>query len=231
MVKNETRIAIIPARGGSKRIPRKNLRPFAGMKMIEWPIRSLLETELFDSVFVSTEDSEIAEVAEHCGAAVLHRSEALADDLTPSTAVLQDALLQLPEEEGNIWVYMVYPTTPADREIISDFVHFTESKAAGFTVSVSRIATPMQRALRMNRETGLSLVRPRYAQTRTQDLEPLYLDAGKLYGGRKLDWLRTDSPLLDCPRGFELPDWLSVDMDTIEDWELAEYKFNRRFED
>lgn len=219
----------IPARGGSKRIPKKNIRSFLGQPMIEWPVRACLETGLFDSVFVSTDDVDIAHLASKSGAEILKRRKSLSDDFTHTTAVLQDAIKEMTWLDDNTWIYKIYPTTPATADVISDFVNFTEIEDEGFSISVSRAQVPVQRSLIMGPGGQITFREPEFALARTQDLEPVYLDSGKLYGGRKSEWLETDTPLLSQARGYQLPDWLSVDLDTQEDWELAEYKFKRRF--
>lgn len=227
--RSASRFAFIPARGGSKRIPRKNLKKFAGQPIIYWPIRAALDSLLFRSVIVSTDDSEIARTAASFGAEVIFRDAKLADDFTHTTAVLQDAIAQVIDPKDNPWVYKIYPTTPATSQELVDFVAFAEIESCGLSVSVAKSRNPVQRALVMNPGNVLRFREPEYALTRTQDLEPVYFDAGKMYGGRKSDWLETETPLLSSARGFELPDWLSVDLDTVEDWELAEYKFSRKF--
>lgn len=223
------RISFIPARGGSKRIPQKNVREFLGRPMIEWPIRACLDSRLFDSVIVSTDDVEINQLALKLGAKVLMRDANLADDFTHTTAVLKDAIPRIISLHDNPWIYKIYPTSPVSVQNIKEFVNFTEMKESGFSISVSRASLPIQRALTMGSDWILRFREPEFALTRTQDLDPVFFDAGKLYGGRKTDWQETNTPLLSSARGFEMPEWLSVDLDTIEDWELAEYKFRRKF--
>jgi pseudaminic acid cytidylyltransferase len=225
----EKRIAVIPARGGSKRIPKKNIKEFLGKPMISWPINALKESGLFGSIFVSTDDPKITELSLSLGATCLDRNTSLSDDFTHTTSVLKDCIRQVIDPDDNPWVYKIYPTTPVSPQEILDFVNFTELEPSGLSVTVARSRDPVQRALILNLENILSFREPAFALTRTQDLEPTYFDAGKMYGGRKSDWLETETPLLSSARGFELPDWLSVDLDTLEDWEFAEYKFRRKF--
>lgn len=225
----DARIAVIPARGGSKRIPRKNLKDFLGEPMISWPIKALVKTNLFNAIFVSTDDPEIAELSSALGATALQRDPSLSDDFSHTTDVLKDAVSKAIPDSQDPWVYKIYPTTPATYKEIAEFVAFTESRDRGLTVSVSRSSVPIQRALVRNSLDFLEFREPEFAITRSQDLEPTFFDAGKFYGGRKSDWLGTETPLLSSARGFELPDWLAVDLDTLEDWELAEYKVRKRF--
>lgn len=197
--------------------------------MISWPIRAAIDSQAFRSVVVSTDDSEIAEISSSFGAEVIFRDAELSDDFTHTTSVLKDCIRQVIEPQDNPWVYKIYATTPASPQELLDFVNFTELETFGLSVSVARSRNPVQRALVRNPGDVLRFREPEYALTRTQDLEPVYFDAGKMYGGRKSDWLETETPLLNFARGFELPDWLSVDLDTVEDWAFAEYKFKRKF--
>lgn len=197
--------------------------------MISWPIRAAIESQAFRSVVVSTDDSEIAEISSSFGAEVIFRDAELSDDFTHTTSVLKDCIRKVIDPVDNPWVYKIYPTTPASPQQVLAFVNFTELEPSGLSVTVARSKNPVQRALTLNHGSLLRFREPEFAQTRTQDLEPTYFDAGKMYGGRKSDWLETETPLLSSARGFELPDWLSVDLDTLEDWEFAEYKFKRKF--
>jgi len=230
LVKSAPRVAVLPARGGSKRILRKNLKSFLDQPMLTWPINALRASGLFDLILVSTDDSEIAELADNLGAKAIGRVASLADDYTHTTAVLKSVITNLEEFGlGDAWVYKVYPTSPLTSDIVAEFVAFAESQSSGFSISVFKSPVPTQRALLKFDGDTLRFREPGFSLARTQDLYPTYFDAGKMYGGRKSDWLETQTPLLSSPRGFELPEWLSVDMDTVEDWELAEYKFRRKF--
>lgn len=218
-----TRVAVIPARGGSKRIPRKNIRDFLGKPMISWPLEALKESGLFQNLVVSTDDREIANLAESYGARIHKRDAELADDFSSTgevlTAVLRD-LLQ--GDQSDPWIYKIYPTAPISASDLLAFVNFTESSSSGLTVGVKRSRLPVQRALRLTTEQELIFREPEFAKTRSQDLEPLFFDAGKMYSGRKSDWLSRSWGYVDSFRGFSLPEWLAVDVDTEEDWLLAE---------
>jgi pseudaminic acid cytidylyltransferase len=220
---------VLPARSGSKRIPGKNIRPFCGEPMISWPIKALRDSGLFDATYVSTDDVAISELADKLGAKSIVRPHHLADDFTDTTSVIKSVIHQVLDAEGDPWVYKIYPTSPLRPEIIADFVMFAESTYSGFSVSVTPSHVPIQRALELSDQGVLSFREPLNAMTRTQDLQTFFFDAGKLYAGRKSDWLEAATPLLGSAKGFLLPDWLSVDMDTVEDWELAEFKFRREF--
>jgi pseudaminic acid cytidylyltransferase len=223
------RVAVIPARGGSKRIPGKNVKEFLGRPVLTWPLKAVLDSNLFDRVIVSTDDSQIGDIANDFGAQVVKRPASLADDFSNTTEVLKSVIHEAIESEVNPWIYKIYPTSPLISSVIEDFIMFAEETSCGFALSIAKSPVPIQRALRLLHRQILEFREPEYALTRTQDLEPTFFDAGKMYAGRKSDWLACDAPLLSSARGFELPDWLSVDMDTLEDWELAEYKFKRHF--
>ena len=223
------RIAVLPARGGSKRLPRKNVKLFLGRPMITWPLRALNESGLFQQVIVSTDDPETGAIASSFGALAFDRDRTLSDDFSTTTQVVQAVINDYISKDINPWIYKIYPTSPVNAETVTNFVNFSEMVEEGFSVSVAQTRIPTQRALRMLDDATMEFREPEYALSRTQDLEPTYFDAGKMYAGRKHEWLHTESPLLSSARGFELPDWLSVDLDTVEDWELAEYKFRRKF--
>ncbi|QKJ25046.1 pseudaminic acid cytidylyltransferase [Aquiluna borgnonia] len=220
----DQRYAVIPARGGSKRIPKKNHKDFLGKPMITWPIEALKISGLFTDIFVSTDDKTIANLSRDLGATVLTRDPNLADDFTNTTEVMQHVIAKTFSSASNPWIYKIYPTSPINSVVVREFVKFTESEDFGFSVSVMKAGLPVQRALRMSSSGRLNFREIENALRRTQDLEAMYFDAGKLYGGRRAGWLETTSPLLSSPRGFVLPDWLSFDLDVPEDWEMAEFK-------
>lgn len=230
MVSNPKRLGIIPARGGSKRIPRKNIKNFAGEPSLTRIVKALFGTELFDRVLISTEDDEIAALGKELGAEVVKRSRNLADDFVTTTTVMKDLLGNLHLKAPDPWVYMFYATSPTTSKVVGEFVKFTESEPNGFAITVAKSSHPVQRAMEFDDTGRLTFREPTFAKHRTQDLEPAFFDAGKFYGAKKSDWLNVEIPLLSSPRGFVVPEWMSIDMDTIEDWEIAEYKFRREFE-
>jgi len=217
------RLAIIPARGGSKRIPRKNVRPFAGKPMIGYAIATALASGLFRDVVVSTDDDEIAAVARELGASVpFKRPDQLADDHTPTVPVIAHALeayaalAGAPDE-----VCCIYPGVPfLEVEDLRQALALLE-RGADYAFPVAQFMSPVQRALSRGPDGSTRPFFPEYAATRTQDLEPAYHDAGQFYWGQRSAWLARLNIHLHG-RTIVLPAWRVVDIDTPEDWERAE---------
>ncbi|MXS19952.1 pseudaminic acid cytidylyltransferase [Pseudomonas oryzihabitans] len=221
-----TAIAIIPARGGSKRIPHKNIKAFHGRPMIAYSIQAALESGLFARVVVSTDDTEIAEAARGCGAEVpFLRPAALADDHAGTVGVIQHAVGVL-REQGEDFAYAccLYATAPfvtlADLARGLELLENHPDKAYAFTVT--DYASPVQRALRLRPEGGVESLYPEFHETRSQDLEPAFHDAGQFYWGRTEAWAQ-GAPL-HAPHSLpvRLPRHRVQDIDTLEDWQRAE---------
>lgn len=219
------RLAIIPARGGSKRIPRKNVKPFAGQPMIVYAIAAAQASGLFDKVIVSTDDPEIREVAEAAGAELpFARPAELADDHTPTVPVIQHAIRACIELEWPVeWACCIYPGVPFIRtgDLIEAFDLLQAGGGEGYVFPVTSFASPIQRALRMGDGAVVSPFHPEYVATRTQDLEPAFYDAGQFYWGAARTWLEGKN-IHANGRGVVLPEWRVVDIDTVADWERAE---------
>ena len=221
------KIAIIPARGGSKRIPRKNVKHFAGEPMISYAIRAAIESELFDHVVVSTDDAEIAEIARGYGAETpFQRPIELSDDRTPTVPVIRHAI----EHCGNIgWkfdmVCCIYPCVPliAGKDIKKSLELLNNSDAQ-FCFPVGEYPSPIQRALRMNSSRVISGFYPEFELSRSQDLEAAYFDAGQFYWGATNSWATNDRVQSNSV-GYVIPTWRTVDIDTSDDWQRAELIF------
>ncbi|MBM5570884.1 MULTISPECIES: pseudaminic acid cytidylyltransferase [Deefgea] len=220
------RVAIIPARGGSKRIPRKNIRDFCGAPIISYPIKLALTCGLFEKVIVSTDDEEIASIAIQYGAVVpFLRPARLADDFTGTDEVVAHALSELhlanfyPEE-----VCCIYPTTPLlTPEVVRDS-HALLTKNVGLVMTGTTFPSPIQRAFLYSNEFGARSFFPEHAMSRTQDLEKSWYDAGQLY------WARPDYFLGRLPIGsrveiFPLTRLQSQDIDTSDDWLFSEHLY------
>jgi N-acylneuraminate cytidylyltransferase len=222
------RIAVIPARGGSKRIPRKNIRPFCGRPIIAYSIEAAQASGLFDEIIVSTDDSEIAEVARQFGAtAPFVRPKEIADDHTGTAAVVKHAVTWFIERGDDIThVCCIYATAPLIQARFLREAHdaLTGSDAA-FAFSVTSYAFPIQRALRMTPAGRVDPFHPEHRLTRSQDLEPAYHDAGQFYWGTAAAFLEDIPIFSDRSVGIVLPRHLVQDIDTVEDWEQAEYMF------
>lgn len=222
------RIAVIPARGGSKRIPRKNIHPFCGKPIIAYSIEAAQASGLFDEIIVSTDDEEIAEVARQIGAKVpFVRPKEISDDHTGTNAVVKHAIAWLIERGNDVThACCIYATAPLiqARYLREAHAALTGSDAA-FAFSVTSYAFPIQRALRMTSAGRVDALHPEHRMTRSQDLEPAYHDAGQFYWGTVAAFLEDVPVFSERSIGIVLPRHLVQDIDTIEDWEQAEYMF------
>jgi N-acylneuraminate cytidylyltransferase len=218
-------VAIIPARGGSKRIPRKNLLPFDGVPMIVRSIRTALDSGLFEQVVVSTDDAEIAELALAHGAQVpFLRPAELADDFTGTAAVIVHALQQLPAFDYACCVYATAPLLQA-RFLREGFELLQQHPQRSFAFSVCSFGFPVQRALTLDGQGALTALYPEFRQTRSQDLPEAFQDAGQFYWGRSEAWLRGDVLYSSASLPVILPRHLVQDIDTLQDWKRAEYLY------
>lgn len=218
-------VAIIPARGGSKRIPRKNLALFDGVPMIVRSIRTALDSGLFEQVVVSTDDAEIADVARAHGAQVpFLRPAELADDFTGTAAVIVHALQQLPSFDYACCVYATAPLLQA-RYLREGFELLEQHPDQSFAFSVCTFGFPVQRALTLDGRGALTALYPEFRNTRSQDLPEAFQDAGQFYWGRRDAWLRGEVVYSSASLPVILPRHLVQDIDTPEDWKRAEYLY------
>jgi len=218
-------VAIIPARGGSKRIARKNLKPFDGVPIIVRSIRTALESGLFERVVVSTDDEEIARVARAHGADVpFLRPAELADDFTGTAAVIVHALQQLPGFDYACCVYATAPLLQA-RYLRQGFDLLEQRADKSFAFSVSSFGFPVQRALTLDGQGALTALYPEFRNTRSQDLPEAFQDAGQFYWGRSEAWLRGEVLFSPASLPVIVPRHLVQDIDTPEDWTRAEYLY------
>ncbi len=222
------KLAIIPARGGSKRIPRKNIRPFHGKPIIAWSIEAALATGLFDRVIVSTDDDEIAEVARAHGAETpFLRPKPLADDVTGTNAVVRHALAWHAERgEAVSLACCIYATAPfVTAAALTDGHDRLVARGHGFAFSVTSFPFPIQRALRVAADGSLAMFQPEHMATRSQDLEEAWHDAGQFYWGTA-EAFAADLPLFSHHAvPVVLPRHRVQDIDTLEDWRRAELMF------
>jgi pseudaminic acid cytidylyltransferase len=221
-------IAIIPARVGSKRIPRKNIKPFCGKPMIAWSIEAALQSCCFDQVVVSTDDAEIAEVARQFGAQVpFMRPAKLADDHTGTTAVIAHAIDWFAERgQAPDQVCCLYATAPfvsAD-DLLRGLKVLTDT-GSDYAFSVTSYAFPIQRAIRLTSENRVAMFNPEHFNTRSQDLEEAYHDAGQFYWGKASAWLENKLIFSSASVPVFLQRHMVQDIDTHEDWVRAEWLF------
>jgi len=220
-------IAIIPARGGSKRIPRKNIKPFHGKPLIAYSIETALNTGLFEKVIVTTDDEEIAEVAKNYGAKIpFLRPKELADDFTGTSAVVHHALQWL-EERGETFDFActVYATAPLLRpEYLIEGYEKLKNSSAVFSFSATSMPFPILRTFKITEDGRCEMFWPEHFTTRSQDLEEAYQDAGQFY------WQNlhktSDEPMFGKDSiPILLPSYLVQDIDTLEDWKRAELMY------
>ena len=224
-----SQVVIIPARGGSKRIARKNIKLFHGQPMIAYSIRAALEAGVFGRVVVSTDDPEISEVAQALGAEVpFMRPPALADDHTGTVEVIQHALAVLAESgyqpEYACCLYATAPfVLPASLREGLALLQARADKA--FAFSITDYGFPVQRAIRLDAQQCIEPLHPEYAKTRSQDLEPIFHDAGQFYWGRTAAWARGEPLFAAHSLPVLLPRYRVQDIDTPEDWQRAELMY------
>ncbi len=220
-------LAIIPARGGSKRIPGKNIKNFLGKPIIAYSIETALESKLFSDVMVSTDSDEIASVAKNYKAAVpFLRSEHTSNDSAGLEHVLEEVINKYADQNRHFeYACIILATAPflTPKRLQQGFEILNES-GCPCVVSVSRFAYPVQRSLRI-KNNRLEMIWPQYYDSRSQDLESAYHDAGQFY------WLRL-SEIESIMKDFfkdacavEIPESETQDIDTFSDWEAAEFKY------
>ncbi len=218
-------LCIIPARGGSKRIPRKNIKPFCGLPMIAHSIQAALAAGCFDQVLVSTDDEEIAALARSYGAGTpFLRPENLSDDHATTGAVIRHALLWLQEQGSHPeHVCCLYATAPfAQAADLQHGLDLLRRHQAEYAFSVTSFPFPIQRALRLDGNHSVSMFQPENFAVRSQDLEEAWHDAGQFYWGTAAAWL-AEKPIFNSHAlAVVLPRHRVQDIDTPEDWQRAE---------
>lgn len=225
-------IAIIPARGGSKRIPRKNIKIFAGKPMIAHAILAARNSGLFDHVIVSTDDSEIAKIANDFGGETpFVRPLELSDDYTPTVPVIAHGIKTCESLGWNFdRICCIYPGVPFIQ--IGDIktgLELLASTQADYCFPITEFPSAVQRALKRNTNGYLSPLYPEYTLTRTQDLELAYHDVGQFYWGQKQSWL-TNQRIHSNAVGHIIPNWRVIDIDTLDDWKRAEILYASFFQ-
>ena len=218
-------VALIPARGGSRRIPRKNIRPFLGVPAIARVVATLQRTKIFSRIVVSTDDQEIAEISRAAGAEVPgYRPAALSDDFTTTVEVVRHAIgMWLPGLDAGTPLWVVYPTALLlDPETLVAARDRFGRAPCDFLIPVLRYPHPVERRLRLTPAGILAPDEPAALRSRSQDLAPAFHDAGQFYVGTIRAW--TDFAPLASGRNlaYELPAGSAVDIDEPGHWVLAE---------
>lgn len=220
-------LALITARGGSKRIPKKNIREFCGKPILCYSIEAALASGAFDEVMVSTDSEEIAEVARKAGAKIpFYRSDDTAGDYATTAQVVEEVLSQYEEQGSNFdYVCVIYPTAPfITAEKLQDAMAKLESTGADTVSPVVRFSYPPQRGFVI--EDGVTHLKwPQYRTARSQDLEPFYHDCGQFYCLRVDSFLKQRQIFMEHMVSIEMPESQVQDIDTLEDWKIAELKY------
>lgn len=220
--------AIIPARGGSKRIPRKNIRLFNGIPMIAWSIQAAINSGCFDRVIVSTDDEEIASIANSYGAETpFLRPEDISDDYATTSEVVGHAIRHERSEGRDLdYVCCIYPTAPfINISNLKKGLEIIQARDYEYVFSATSYAFPIGRAFSFKTMDGLQMIFPENEKVRSQDLKDAFHDAGQFYWSRAQTWL--DFKPIFSSKSFPLllPRMEVMDIDTEEDWEEAEIKF------
>jgi N-acylneuraminate cytidylyltransferase len=220
------KLCVIPARGGSKRIPRKNIREFGGKPIIAWSIKAAKDSECFDLIIVSTDDEEIADVSQHWGADVpFMRPVELAHDFAGTTPVVSHAVQwYLDHGQELTAVCCLYATAPfvQPTDIKLGYSLLERTALDRFVFTATGYASPIQRALRLDSASGEThMWQSEQFSKRSQDLEPAYHDAGQFYWGRAQAWLDGKN-IFEGSKPLILPRWRVQDIDTHDDWINAE---------
>jgi pseudaminic acid cytidylyltransferase len=223
------KLAVIPARGGSKRIPRKNIKSFNGKPMIAWSIQVAKASGLFDHIIVSTDDIEISQISRTWGAEVpFMRPAELSDDYTGTTEVIAHATQWAIDQKFDLdAVCCIYATAPFIQ--ISDLVRgleILESGSWAYTFSATDFAAPIFRSFKETAEGGLEMFFPEHFKARSQDLPIALHDAGQFYWGRPSAWIQGKRFFDYHSKPVLIPRWRVQDIDSQDDWERAELLAN-----
>ncbi len=220
-------ICVIPARGGSKRILKKNIKNFLGKPIIAYSIEAALNSQLFDKVIVSTDDESIAKVAKEYGAEIpFVRPKKLSDDFTNTNDVVKHAINWFLEQDIEInYVCCIYATAPFVKvTYLRQGLELLSNSNQLFSFSVTSFPFPVQRAIKINNDK-ISMFYPEYTLSRSQDLDEAYHDAGQFYWGRPQAFLDEVDMFSEDSIPVVLPRYLVQDIDTLEDWKRAELMY------
>ena len=222
------RLAIIPARGGSKRILRKNIKDFLGKPIIAYSIEAAIKSNIFDEVMVSTDDEEIATVARQFGAAVpFMRSAKNADDFATTADVIIEVVQQY-ESIGRVFdaLCCIYPTAPfVTAERLQEGAVLLEKQGYDSVVPMVRFSFPIQRAIYLNEDNQAFFFQPEHIQSRSQDLQKSYHDVGQYYWLNTIKFIENKQIWTQNTGAIILDEMETQDIDTLEDWEIAEFKY------
>ena len=222
------RIAIIPARGGSKRIPRKNIKNFLGKPIIAYSIEAALNSNLFSEVMVSTDDEEIKEIAKKYGAKVpFLRSPEASNDYATTFDVIEEVITYYQQNNINFNEgCCIYPTAPFTSPFrLKMFFDFLQKSKFDCVFPVLKYSYPIQRALKLDESNKMQMISPEHLVTRSQDLNQSFHDAGQFYCFNILKLMEAKSLWTNNTGALEVKEMEVQDIDNIEDWEMAEFKY------
>ncbi len=222
------RVAIIPARGGSKRIPRKNIKEFNGRPIRAWSILAAQDSKLFDYIIVSTDDNKIKAIAEEYGATVpFIRPLDISGDNTPTVPVIAHAIKEINNlyRQKVEYACCIYPCSPLilATDLIKAFIILKQSRE-NFVYPVTEYPHSVFRSMRQSKNKKMEFLYPEYELTRTQDLEEIFHDAGQFYWGKANSWTQLRKMHTDGI-GMKIPSYRVIDIDTRDDWKRAELLF------
>ena len=220
-------VAIITARGGSKRIPGKNIKPFHGRPILAYSIEAALNAAIFDEVMVSTDDDQIAEAAKNFGAVVpFKRTAQTSDDHSTTAEVLTEVIMEYKKRQKNFeFACCIYPTAPfVTGEKLATAFEKLKALSADCVLPVTKFSFPIWRSFKMN-GTKVHYNWPEFALKRSQDLPPTYHDCGQFYFFNTEKFLQSKKLITDNTVGMEVPESEVQDIDNEEDWKIAEIKY------
>ncbi len=228
MEKKECTLAIITARGGSKRIPRKNIKEFCGKPIMAYSIEAAKQADVFDEIMVSTDDEEIAEVGRKFGAVVpFFRSPKTSDDFATTADVLTEVLMEY-EKMGKKFTHIccIYPTAPfVTAKNLKQAMELLTEKQADSVMPVVKFSFPPQRSVVVGENGNLEPKWEEYMNCRSQDLEPFYHDCGQFYCLNVARFLEEKKMIMSNTRPLFMDEMQVQDIDTEEDWRIAEMKY------
>jgi N-acylneuraminate cytidylyltransferase len=220
-------IAIIPARSGSKRIKNKNLKYFNGKPLIEYALQSAIQSGVFDEIYVSSDSNEILKFAQVYGVKAIKRNQELSDDFSTISEVMHNVVKQLDLPNSDLSICCILPSNPfidSDnlKECISLIKHWE------FIFPIIELEKSIERSIKRDADGKTHMLDPRHEFTRTQDLNKLYSDAGQFYWSRASAWLGKKSIFNSRSFGLILKKYSSIDIDTEQDWKLAELIYKNK---
>ena len=229
LMRKDRCVALIPARSGSKRILNKNIKEFNGVPMISYPIKAAIDSKLFDNIFVSTDSTKIQSIAEEYGAETLPlRPLNISGDESTTLEVVQYEVNQMLNVGMNFdYLACIYPATPLiDQSLLSEAFRKIKSQDCDFCFPVVKNHVGYERLFEIT-ASGQLQTRPSFEGNQSTQVGPsVYRDAGQFYWGRTSTWLRAKSILSDNSLAIPIPEFLGIDIDTMENWEHAELVFS-----